>query len=266
MAKKKNQTVRQLADNEVELLFGKKKSFAASEAYKLLRTNIQFSFSTETKCPVIGVTSSLRGEGKSTTSINLAIALAETGKRVLLIDADMRLPSVAAKLNLELSPGLSNLLVQQRAIKQKFSDVETLDILTAGDTPPNPSELLGSQRMETFLNEQKQNYAYIVVDLPPVTSVSDALSVSRVLDGLLLVVRGDYASKKALNETLRQMKLADVHIIGFVYTFAGGRNKGYYSKYGKYGKYGKYSKDYGYGYGEKSKSANANSEKVGTAK
>lgn len=261
MAKKKNQTVKQPLINDVEAFFGKNKSFAATEAYKLLRTNIQFSFSTETKCPVIGVTSSLRGEGKSTTSINLAVALAETGKRVLLIDADMRLPSVAEKLNLELSPGLSNLLVEQLGMKQKFSNVETLDILTAGNPPPNPSELLGGQRMESFLNEQKQNYAYIVMDLPPVTSVSDALTVSRVLDGLLLVIRGDYASKKALNETLRQMKLANVHIIGFVYTFAGGRGKGYYSKYGKYGKYGK-----DYGYGEKAGKTNANSEKVSASK
>lgn len=233
-----------------EKMFGSKKSFAAAEAYKLLRTNVTFSFSSSVKCPVIGVISSLRGEGKSTTAINLAYTIAESGKRVLLIDADMRLPSVADKLGIELSPGLSNLLVEHETIPnilQHFGDVETLDILTAGDVPPNPSELLGSERMDEIISHAKTYCDYIIVDLPPVTAVSDALALSKLLDGIVLVVRNNYASKNAIKETLRQIKLVDLKIIGFCYTFANTSSKSYGKRYGK--RYGKYGSDYGYGYG-----------------
>lgn len=231
-----------------EKMFGKNRSFAAAEAYKLLRTNVTFSFSSGVKCPVIGVTSSLRGEGKSTTSINLAYTIAESGKRVLLIDADMRLPSVADKLSLNLSPGLSNLLVEGEKMSnllQRYDELESLDILSAGDVPPNPSELLGSERMAEVVNAAKSYYDYIVVDLPPVTAVSDALALSKLLDGFVLVVRNNYASKSAIKETMRQLKLVDLKIIGFVSTFANGSSKSYGKRYGKYGS------RYGYGYGDK---------------
>lgn len=219
-----------------EQMFGKEQNFAVSEAYKLLRTNVMFSFPGETKCPVVGVTSSLRGEGKSTTSINLAKAIAESGKKVLLIDSDMRLPSVADKLEIELSPGLSNLLVQNLSVNnvlQKFEDVETLDILAGGDIPPNPSELIGSKRMEEVIEAAKKYYDYIVIDLPPVTAVSDALTISKLLDGIVLVVRNDYAQKKAINDTMRQIKLVNLKVLGFVYTCANIAQGGYYKKYYK---------------------------------
>lgn len=226
-----------------EVMFGKERNFAVSEAYKYLRTNVMFSFSAEKKCPVVGVTSSLRGEGKSTTAINLAISIAETGEKVLLIDSDMRLPSVADKLEIQLSPGLSNLLAQKNVsiggILQKFENNENLDILTAGDVPPNPSELLGSQRMEELLNEAKKVYDYIVIDLPPVTAVSDALVISKLLDGVALVVRSDYAQKKAISETLRQIKLVNLKVLGFAFTCASLSTGGYYKKY--------YKKEYGAG-------------------
>jgi capsular exopolysaccharide synthesis family protein len=224
-----------------EVMFGSEQNFAVSEAYKFLRTNVMFSFSAEVKCPIIGVTSSLRGEGKSTTSINLAISIAKSGKRVLLIDSDMRLPSVADKLDLKLSPGLSNLLVQGisvNGILQKFDDVSSLDILTAGDVPPNPSELIGSPRMERFLSEAKERYDYIIIDLPPVTAVTDALTVSNLLDGVILVVKNDYDQKKAIAETLRQLKLVNIRILGFAYTCANVSTGGYYKKYYKQGYYG----------------------------
>ena len=219
-----------------EQMFGTEQNFAVSEAYKLLRTNVMFSFPGETACPVIGVTSSLRGEGKSTTSINMAKAIAESNKKVLLIDADMRLPSVADKLEIRLAPGLSNLLVQNlnvNGILQKFEGIETLDILTGGDIPPNPSELIGSRRMEEVIEAAKKYYDYIVIDLPPVTAVSDALSISKLLDGIVLVVRNDYAQKKAINETLRQIKLVNLKVLGFAFTCANMAQGGYYKKYYK---------------------------------
>lgn len=221
--------------------FGRSMNFASAEAYKLLRTNVSFSFSAEVKCPVIAVTSSLRGEGKSTTSVNLAYTIAEADKRVLLIDADMRLPSVARKLELALSPGLSNLLVRRIPFDQylqHYGDVNPLDILTAGDVPPNPSELLGSERMSELIADARTKYDYIIVDMPPVTAVSDALALSRLLDGVVLVARNNYASKNAIKETIRQLKLVNVKVIGFVSTFANGSSKTYGKNYGKYG-YGK---------------------------
>lgn len=224
------------AEMTKEQMFGNEQNFAVSESYKLLRTNVMFSFPGETKCPVIGVTSSLRGEGKSTTSINLAKSIAESGKKVLLIDSDMRLPSVADKLELELSPGLSNLLVQNlniNSLLQKFENLETLDIIAGGDVPPNPSELIGSKRMEEIIESAKKYYDYVVLDLPPVTAVSDALSISKLLDGIVLVVRNDYAQKKAINETLRQIKLVNLRVVGFVFTCANVAQGGYYKKYYK---------------------------------
>lgn len=235
-----------------ELLFGKNKSFAAAEAYKLLRTNVAFSFSAENECPVIGVTSSMRGEGKSTTSVNMSYTFAESGKRVLLVEGDMRLPSIPDKLGLNLSPGLSNLLVEKKmseSVVQHFGDMKTLDILTAGDVPPNPSELLGSQRMQELISTARTQYDYIILDLPPVTAVSDAVSISKLLDGILIVVRGNYAEKGAVKETLRQLGLVGVKVLGFVYTYATTSSKSYGKKYGKSKhKYG-YESDYGYGYG-----------------
>ena len=233
-----------------ELLFGKYRSFAAMEAYKLLRTNVSFSFSAETTCPVIGVTSSLRGEGKSTTSINLAYTLAESGQKILLIEADMRLPSIPSKLGLNQSPGLSNVLSQgvTENVLQRLDEMDTLDILTAGDVPPNPSELLGSKRMKEMVETARERYNYIVVDLPPVTAVSDAVAITKLLDGILIVVRNDYAQKAAVKETLRQLSLVGVRVLGFVYTCAATGSKSYGKKYGRYGK--KYGKSYGYGYDE----------------
>ena len=150
-------------------------NFASREAYKRLRTNIMFSFAEEAPCRIIGVTSSLRGEGKSVTAINTAYTMAQSGKKVLLIDADMRIPTVAKKLELPANTsGLSNLLVgvdKKDEIIQHIKFLKNnvqLDILTAGELPPNPSELLGSKRMEVLLDTLKKHYNYIIIDLPPV--------------------------------------------------------------------------------------------------
>jgi capsular exopolysaccharide synthesis family protein len=128
--------------------------FTATEQYKLLRTNLNFTLPENVKCPIIGVTSSMRGEGKSTTSINLSYVLAENGKKVLLIDGDLRIPSIAKKMDIAGSPGLTNLLMHPESYRIKDFQSSIRDnwfILPAGDIPPNPSELLGSRRMEGLL-------------------------------------------------------------------------------------------------------------------
>lgn len=229
-------------------MFGSGLTFVVSEAYKLLRTNIQFSFSDEGTGHVIGVTSSIQSEGKSSSISNLAYAMAEDGERVLLLDADLRRPSIASKLGLARSPGLTNLLVSRgdyREVVQHCSAAPKLDVICAGDIPPNPSELLGSNRMAKLLEELRQNYDYILVDLPPVTVVSDAIAMSKVLDGVVVVVRNAVAEQKMLADAIRQLKMVNVHILGFVYRDTQRVSGGYGSKYGRRYKYYNYYRSYG---------------------
>lgn len=217
--------------------------FTATEQYKLLRTNLEFTLPEDQKCPVIGVTSSMRGEGKSTTAINLAYVLAEKGKRVLLIDGDLRIPSVAKKMEIEKSPGLTDILMGKGAQIDDFQSslLSNWYILPSGEIPPNPSELLGSRRMETLLNDLKEKFEYIVIDLPPVNLVSDALSISNFITGMIVVIREDYTEKKELERCYRQLKLSNVKVLGCVMNEAktGGSSYGKYKKY-KYYKYYRY--------------------------
>lgn len=224
---------------EADKVLGDKLSFGAAEAYKLLRTNLNFSFPNEDGCKVIGVTSALRGEGKSTTAINLAYTMAQTGDKVLLIEADLRLPTISKRLKVRSAPGLTNLLVGQCSgndIIQRSNLIDGLWVATAGDIPPNPAELLGSKQMEMTLEAVRKAFNVVIVDLPPVTAVSDALVVSKLLSGIIVVVRQNYCDKRSFNELLRQMSLAGTKIVGLVMTDADTQQKRYkrYSKYGYY--------------------------------
>ena len=236
-------------------------SFAASEAYKLLRTNLLFSLP-EKHCHIIGVTSSVRGEGKSTTSVNLSYTIAQSGKRVLLIDADMRLPSVAIKLDLKGAPGLSNLIAglrSERSCLRQSNQMENWYILPAGDIPPNPSELLGSERMHALLQHYEEIFDVIIIDLSPVNIVADALVISKWADGLICVVRQNYTDRRALSDCMYQIQKLGSHFLGFVMTDAAVSETGYKS-YGKYGK--KYGYGYGYGYGYESADSGKSSQKA----
>lgn len=218
----------------LKTMFGPNLSFAAMESYKLLRTNIMFSFPDEGQCRVIGVTSAVQTEGKSSTVCNIAYAMAEAGARVLLLDADLRRPSVASKLELNHAPGLTNLLVARgsyRKVVQHCALVPDMDVITSGDTPPNPSELLGSNRMAELIKELSQDYDYIVVDLPPVTVVSDSMSISKLLDGIVMVVRAGVSDHRLLKDALRQLEMVNARILGFVYRDAEGSNRSYGYRY-----------------------------------
>ena len=222
----------------VRSMFGPGLNFAAAEAYKLLRTNLMFSFSDEQKCRVVGVTSSIEEEGKSTVICNLAYTMAQAGVSVLLIDGDLRKPTVASKLSVDRVPGLTNLLVSRedyRKVIQQSPHAPGVDLLTAGDIPPNPSELLSSNRMQQLIQEMGKDYEYILIDLPPVTVVSDTIAISKVLDGVILVVRGNVAQRKPLAEMLRQLQLVNIRILGFVYRdLLPGGNRYYKNYKGKY--------------------------------
>ncbi len=228
-------------DWNVRTMFGPHLNFAATEAYKLLRTNLMFSFPDEGVGHVIGVTSAVQAEGKSSTSCNAAYALAEAGCRVLLLEADLRKPTIGSKLGIARTPGLTNLLVSRedyRETIQKSAHAPKLDILASGDIPPNPSELLASNRMAGFIEQLKTQYDYIIMDLPPVTAVSDALAVSKFLDGVVMVVRDGMSDQQMLSEALRQLEMVDVRVLGFVYRDTDSNGKKYGKRYSK--KYYKY--------------------------
>ena len=224
-----------------QALVGADISFAATEAYKLLRTKLQFSFTDEKNCRIIGVSSALAGEGKSLSAINLAHSLSQLDKRVLLIDCDMRRPSLASKLPIAKAPGLSGFLSGQVERDVLFQycgipgDKEAFVVIAAGRNPPNPVELLSSPKMMKMLESLRESFDYIILDLPPVGEVSDALAVAKMTDGILLVVRENYGNRVAYVETVRQFEFVGAKILGVVYNCAsenvGAYNKRYYKSY-----------------------------------
>ena len=216
--------------------------FTATEQYKILRANLSFTIPENVKCPIIGVTSSIRGEGKSTTADNLSYVLAENGKKVLLIDGDLRIPSIAKKMGIESAPGLTNLLMRfesRQLVSFQSSILENWYIIPAGNIPPNPSELLGSAKMEKLLKILSEEFDYIIIDLPPVNIVSDALAISRYITGMILVVREEYTEKKEFEACSRQLELSNVKVLGCVMN-------GAKTGSGSYGKYRRYYKKYKY--------------------
>ena len=253
-------------------------SFSAAEAYKLLRTNLMYSIPNKEGGRVIGVTSSTRGEGKTTNAINLSYTLAETGAKVLLIDGDMRLPNVAKRLALDGKIGLSGLLVglydEDKAV-QESGILPSLTVMTSGTLPPNPAELLGSDRMRLSIEKMRNQYDFVVIDLPPVNIVTDALIVSGLVDGMIVMVRQDYTDRRALKECMSSLELVGAHVLGFVmedaqeeggkygrYKYRYGRRYGNYKKYSKYGYQGKYGYYDGYAYAEAAeKNEEASSQK-----
>lgn len=240
----KNKYRDNMTPEESRKTLGSNLNFAAAEAYKLLRTNLDFSLPADSKCRVLGVTSALKGEGKSTTSVNIAYTMAQTVGKVLLIEADMRLPTLSKRVRVKAKPGLSNLLVGQCAgnnVLQRTELIPNLWVITAGDIPPNPSELLGSANMATTIEAMKTIFDVIVVDLPPVSAVTDAALVSKLVDGMIVVVRQGYCDRGTLDDAVRQLRFVEAKILGFVMTGADTQKKGY-KRYGKsYGDYKQHS-------------------------
>ena len=225
-------------------VLGKNVSFAAAEAYKLLRTKLQFSFADENGCRVIGLSSALSGEGKSLTAINLAYTLSQLNKKVILIDCDMRRPTLAEKLNIMKTPGLSSFLTGQCDLNGLLQgcnlrgEESAFHVITAGQNPPNPVELLSSVRMEAALNTLRKYYDYVILDLPPVGEVTDAMAVAPKADGMLLIVRQNYCDRLVLADAVRQFAFINSKILGVVLngTVESSRTYGkkYYRRYYKY--------------------------------
>lgn len=209
----------------------------AAEAYRVIRTGIQFAQAGK-ELQTIALTSCTPNEGKSTTIANLAVVLTQAGKSVLLIDCDMRNPTVHKNFNLSNKVGLSSCISMGTALSdavQKTS-VEGLYALTGGVIPPNPSELLGSEQMKNVLQRAKEQYDYVLIDTPPVMPVTDALIVGRFVDGMILVIASAEVKVEMARDVKNQLVNAGANILGVVLNKVRSEHHGY--GYGYYYYYG----------------------------
>lgn len=209
----------------------------ATEAYRVIRTSIQFAQAGK-ELKTLAVTSCIPNEGKSMTAANLAVVLTQAGKSVLLIDCDMRNPTVHKNFNLSNKVGLSSCISMGTALSdavQKTS-IEGLYALTGGVIPPNPSELLGSEQMKNVLQRAKEQYDYVLIDTPPVMPVTDALIVSRFVDGMILVIASAEIKVEMARDVKNQLVNAGANILGVVLNKVRSEHHGY--GYGYYYYYG----------------------------
>ena len=191
--------------------------FAIVEGYKSARTSLVFSLATENN-QTVAVTSWSKGEGKSTATVNLAISFAKMGKRVLLVDTDLRRPNVHNLLKVANGSGLSDVIGQIADFEGAVyrSVVPSLDVLTAGAIPPNPSELIASQSFASFMNMVKNQYDYIILDTPPIGVVTDTLLLKDHIAGYVFIVREKVTTHGDIERAVQQIKLADSKILGFL--------------------------------------------------
>ncbi|RDU35615.1 capsular biosynthesis protein [Neobacillus piezotolerans] len=188
-----------------------------SEQYRTIRTNIQFS-SVDEEIQALMVTSAGPGEGKSTTAANLAVVMAQQEKKVLLVDADLRKPTVHYTFDLVNQFGLTSVLAKSKSLEQviRSTDIPFLSVLTSGPIPPNPAELLGSKSMKEMLEEAKKQFDVIIFDTPPTLAVTDAQILANLCDGVLLVL---YSGKSEIEQATKTKDLliaANGKILGVV--------------------------------------------------
>lgn len=189
---------------------------SAAEAYRQVRSGLRFA-AVEKKIDVLAVTSSIASEGKTTTSVNLALAYAELGQRVVLVDADLRRPSVARMLGLENAVGLASVLVDAVSVEDAvMTTASGLDVLTAGEHAPNPAQLLASHRMKELVYSLRAKYDLVVIDTAPLLSVADATIITQYVDGTLVVVNTRKTSKGQLERCLGALRSAGANLAGFV--------------------------------------------------
>ena len=219
---------------EVNTLLEEDSPFALREAYNNIRAKLLFTGKGE-KCPVYAITSADAHEGKTMNSINLALSYAQLGKKVLLIDGDMRKSSMSAQLNVQKKEGLSQYLagIEKELPEVKYAD--NLTVIISGTFPPNPAELLASQRMNDLLEKSKEKYDVIFVDLPPVGIVSDALTLAEEATAYILVVKEFVTKFDREEQIVRQLELLGADICGFIYNGISVKSKDYsYKKYSSY--------------------------------
>jgi len=199
-------------------------TYSAREAFKRLRTNVLISLSekTEKSNYIIGITSAQPNEGKSTVSINLAYSLAELGKSVILLDCDLRRPSIHTNMGISQTPGLTEVLDGKENLRNvanrynSSSNSICFDLVVAGALPENPSEILGSRNFRKLVEVVSRAYDVVILDLPPVNAVIDAAVVAKLTDGLAVVIRENHCARFVLQDCMEQLKYAKANVLGFV--------------------------------------------------
>lgn len=206
-----------------------------SEQYRTIRTNIQFATAGNKQVKVLVVTSPGPSEGKSTSSANLAAVFAQSGQRVLLVDADMRKATVHKTFGLSNDTGLSTVLSTSsmgESVIQRTT-VPNLSVLTSGPKPPNPSELLGSQRMLQVVDELRSAFDVVIFDMPPIGAVTDAQIMASKADGTILVLRENVTRKEEAMKAKQLLQMVNANILGVIYNGAStDKDQGYYYYYG----------------------------------
>ncbi len=201
---------------QIKLITEHDKKSPVSEAYRTIRTNLRFA-GADKPLKFIGVTSAIPSEGKSTTISNLAVVMAMDGKKVLLIDCDMRKPMIHRIFELP-NRGVTNCIATgvsvESVIRKEVSP--NLDILTSGPVPPNPSEMIGSEKMTSLLKQAGESYDYVLIDLPPVLPVTDAAVMSAKIDGMILVIGSGDVTPEEGKRTKEQLEQAGAHMIGVI--------------------------------------------------
>ncbi len=208
--------------------------FAVVESYKAIRTNLMFLLS-QTRSHTFEISSSLPGEGKSSCAVNLAIAFSQLGNKILLIDADLRKPSIYRKLRLQNVKGLSSVLVGFCDFDEAVVKVnDNFDVLVSGPTPPNPSELLGSEQMSRLLDYVKDKYDYVIIDTPPINVVSDAVVLAPKTEGIVMMVQDRKTTHEQFKKAVSSLSFANVRLLGAVLNSSSDRSAKYPSKMQRY--------------------------------
>lgn len=243
LKKRKQKKVKE-KERVLKLSLDKNAPFVYQEAYKSLRTNLNFISTTSDVKSVI-ITSALPQEAKSNVAVNIAINMATEGKKVILIDCDLRKPVLHKYLGVSRHhQGLTDVLASKVKLEDaviKFKDVK-VHLLPAGTIPPNPSEMLSQERMKKLVDYLKEQYDFVILDAPPVSVVTDAAVLGHYVDGAILVVRSKFAPKETIQLAKRKLENVDIKILGVVLTRYNAKNATKNSAY-------TYSYGYGYGYG-----------------
>ena len=213
-----------------------------SEAYRTLRTNIKFS-SLDKPLNTIMVTSAVPQEGKTTNTVNLALTIAESGEKVIIIDADLRVPLIHKVFNSDSNPGLTNVLVDNKKLSEVIKKADEIDsnlyYIPSGPIPPNPSELLGSEKMKAVIEELKEQADTLIFDSAPVIGFADSLVLANQVDGVVLILNAGMVTRDAAKQAKLLLEKAKAKILGVVLNKVDIKRESYYYYYHYYN-YSKY--------------------------
>ena len=213
-------------------IVNKKSNSLSAEAYRGIKTNLEYS-SVDKKLKTIVITSTEPAEGKSTVCGNLAYVLSQSGKKVLIIDADLRKPSLHRKFKITNDIGLTDILVGKVNCIGAINNIDkNIDLITSGQKTPNPAEMVSSEYMEKLLEEYKKHYDYILIDTPPVLTINDGRILAAKCDGTIFVTKAGQAKKNNILNAYKELERVNANVVGSILNGVQDNSKGYYYYYG----------------------------------